>query len=98
MSGIVEGDLVQQSLELLQVGKSGWVHGSISSQGPVLIEGRVDGDIKSMTKVCLSATATVSGRIICPKVEIKPRAIFEGELVMESAQQREQRPTLRRAA
>lgn len=96
--GIVEGDLIQQSLEWLQVGKSGWVYGSISSQGPVLIEGRVDGDVKSHTKVCLSATASVSGRLIAPKVEIRPGAIFEGELVMESESQSAHKPDTKRAA
>ena len=85
--GVVEGELIQQSLETLQVGKTGWVHGSIISQGPVLIEGRVDGEITSATKIQLLPTATVHGKLRAPAVEIQAGALFEGELHMK------QRPT-----
>src|SRR5271166_452243 len=67
--GIVEGDLVQQSLESLQVGKTGWINGTITSQGPVLIEGRVDGQINSSTKIKLMPTASVRGALTAPNVE-----------------------------
>jgi cytoskeletal protein CcmA (bactofilin family) len=80
--GVVEGDLLQQSLEALQVGKGGWVNGSITSQGPVVIEGRVDGSISSTTKIRLLPTATVRGSLDAPQIEILAGAIFEGELHM----------------
>ena len=82
--GVVEGDLVQQSLESLQVGKSGWVNGTINSQGPVLIEGRVDGQVTSSTKIKLLPTASVRGALNAPAVEIRPGAVFEGELKMKA--------------
>lgn len=80
--GIVEGELIQQSLELLQVGKTGWINGSINSEGPVLIEGKVDGDITSTTKISLTSTASVRGKLRAPSIEIRAGAIFEGDLVM----------------
>ncbi len=80
--GIVEGELVQQSLEPLQVGKSGWVQGSIMAQGPILVEGRVDGDLKSSTAVRLTSTATVKGKIVAPSVQIRAGAVLDGEVSM----------------
>jgi len=82
--GVVEGDVNQQSLESLQVGKSGWINGTITSQGPVLVEGRVDGQIQSATKIKLLPTASVRGALTAPAVEIKPGAVFEGELKMKN--------------
>jgi cytoskeletal protein CcmA (bactofilin family) len=87
---VVEGDVTQQSLESLQIGKTGWVNGSIQSQGPVLIEGRVDGQVHSSTKIKLMPTASVHGALTAPAVEIKPGAVFEGELKMKSLKARPQ--------
>jgi len=81
--GTIEGDVTQQTLEALHVGRSGWVHGAISSQGPVLVEGRVDGNITSTTQIQLLPTAIVHGKLHAPSVIIRPGAIFEGELEMQ---------------
>jgi cytoskeletal protein CcmA (bactofilin family) len=83
--GIVDGDVTQRSLEPLQIGKSGWVHGGISSQGPVLVEGRVEGDIESATHIRLMPTAIVRGVLSAPSIEIRPGALIDGELRMEDA-------------
>lgn len=82
--GIVEGDVIQESLEPIQVGKSGWVHGDIIAQGPVLIEGRIEGDIRSATHIRLMPTAVVQGTLSAPSIEIRPGALIDGQLRMES--------------
>ena len=82
--GIIEGEVEQQSLEPLQVGKTGWVNGSITSQGPVLVEGRVDGNIHSTTRIKLLPTAVVRGSLMAPSIEIRAGAAFEGEVEMAS--------------
>jgi len=83
--GIIEGTIFQQSLEVLQVGRCGWVNGSIVSQGPVLVEGRVDGDVTSSTKIRLTPSATVSGKLSAPAIEIRAGAVFNGELDMQKS-------------
>lgn len=80
--GMVEGQIDQQSFEPLHVGKTGWVHGGIASQGPVLVEGRVEGDIRSTTRIRLLPTAVVRGALIAPAVEIRAGAVFEGDVKM----------------
>lgn len=82
--GVVEGDVRQHALEPLQIGKSGWIHGNIRSQGMVVVEGRVDGDIICATRIQLLPTATVRGRLSAPSVQIRAGAIFEGEMQMTS--------------
>ena len=80
--GMVEGDIDQQSLEPLHVGKTGWVNGTIASRGPVLVEGRVEGNIQSSTRIRLLPTAVVRGALIAPAVDIRAGAIFEGDVEM----------------
>ena len=80
--GIIDGDLVQQSNHLLHIGKTGWTHGSVRSQGPVVIEGRVDGEIQAAHKIVILSTATVRGRLTAPKIQIKAGAIVEGDVQM----------------
>ena len=87
--GIIEGDIVQQSLEPLQLGRSSWVHGTISAQGPILIEGRVEGDVKSLSKIVLAATASVTGSLTAPHIEIRAGAMFNGDSQMQKASRRE---------
>ncbi len=81
--GIVEGDVIQESLEPIQVGKSGWIHGDIRARGPVLIEGRIEGDIHSATHIRLMPTAMVQGTLSAPSIEIRPGALIDGQLEME---------------
>ena len=80
--GIVEGELIQQSFEPIQVGKSGWVQGQVMAQGPILIEGRVDGDLKSSTSIRLTSTATVKGKLTAPHIDIRAGAVLDGEISM----------------
>ncbi len=81
--GVVDGDVIQESLEPIQVGKSGWIHGDIIAQGPVLVEGRIEGDIRSATHIRLMPTAMVQGTLSAPSIEILPGALIDGELKME---------------
>lgn len=87
VSGIVEGDLDQESTESLQIGKSGWIRGSIRSRGPVLIEGRVEGSVESKMKIHLGPTATVLGSLHAPSICVDAGALFEGEVEMRVAHQ-----------
>jgi cytoskeletal protein CcmA (bactofilin family) len=80
--GIIEGNVHQTGLESLQVGPTGWIHGSIDSKGPVLVEGRIDGDVTSETSIRLLPTATVSGCIKAPIVRVHPGALLQGEVEM----------------
>ncbi len=96
--GTVEGDVHQHALEPIQVGRTGWIKGSLSAAGPVLVEGRVEGDISSLIKIRLSATACVHGTLNAPQIEVRPGAIFEGEFRMKSEKKAKPQATSKRAA
>jgi cytoskeletal protein CcmA (bactofilin family) len=90
--GVVEGSIAQSSLENVQVGPTGWVYGSIDSKGPVVIEGRVDGNITSDTSIRLMPTATVSGALKAPIVRVLPGALLQGEIQMHASKVRAVNP------
>lgn len=77
--GVVEGIVKQQSSEEVRIGRGGWVRGGVDSVGPVVVEGKIEGDIVSKTKIELSSSAIVTGSLCSPRIFIAPGAIFEGE-------------------
>ena len=83
--GTVEGNVRQESLEPLSIGQFGWVHGDIRSTGPVLVSGRIDGEISSDTQVRVLSTARIEGTIRAPSIEIRPGAIVNGTFDSQSA-------------
>ena len=80
--GLIEGNITQQCTEPLSIGRNGWVHGSISSQGPVLVHGKMEGTIYCVSAIRLLPTATVRGTLVAPRIEIQAGALFNGELKM----------------
>lgn len=80
--GVVEGSIFQQSLEPLQIGRCGWIHGDIQSEGPVIVEGRVEGSIRSDVRIVLTASAAVNGQLSGPRITVQPGALLDGEVKM----------------
>jgi len=84
IDALIEGNITQQTLESVRIGVNGWIHGSISSQGPITVEGRVDGNLFSSTEIKLKPTAKVRGTIIAPSIQILPGAIVEAQIHMQT--------------
>jgi cytoskeletal protein CcmA (bactofilin family) len=80
--GLIEGNVFQHSNETLTIGKTGWIRGEVSSQGPVVIRGRIEGNVFSKSKILVLETATVSGALVCPSIEIRPGARIESDILM----------------
>lgn len=80
--GAVEGDLCQQGFESLEIGKAGWVRGNISSLGPVVIAGQVEGNVQSQTTIQVGAQARIKGTLMAPRIEILPGARVDAEVMM----------------
>lgn len=87
--GVVEGEIHQQSLEVLQIGKTGWVHGNIRSQGPIVVEGRVEGDVSSTTVIRVMSTATIAGALHAPSIEVQAGAYVDGMFHIHKSRQQE---------
>jgi cytoskeletal protein CcmA (bactofilin family) len=82
--GIVEGQLLQESLEALVVGRPGWVCGDIISKGPVTIAGRVCGNITSSSLIRLLPTAIVEAKLVAPVIEVYAGSIVNGQFEMKT--------------
>jgi len=82
--GVIEGSVSHQTSERLHIGRTGWIHGEINSQGPVIIEGKVEGNIRSDSRIVLNATAVVRGALEAPSICVRPGAILDGTLDIAS--------------
>ncbi len=80
--GIVEGHLHNESHETLRISREAWVRGTITSLGPVVIEGKVEGDINSQQRIELSPHANVNGLLNAPNLIIHPGASVDGDFKM----------------
>ena len=67
----------------LVVGETAKVSAQINAS-TVVIEGRVDGDVRATELVALHATATMVGTLHCPSLEIQRGAVFDGHSAMQS--------------
>ncbi len=75
--GSLEGNIEHKSPETLHIGKTAWINGNVVSNGPVIVEGRIEGNITSSTKVRILGTAIIQGDIRAPRVEVRPGAQLE---------------------
>jgi len=66
----------------LVVGESARVTAQIDA-ATVVVEGRVEGDIRATELVDLRGTAHTVGTIHCPSLEIQRGAVFDGRCVMQ---------------
>lgn len=67
----------------LVVGETAKVSAQIDAS-TVVIEGRVDGDVRATELVELRSTATMIGTLHCPSLEIQRGAVFDGRSAMRS--------------
>ena len=65
------------------------MHGTVRSQGALLVAGRVDGNVIAKNRIELLPTAVVRGTLCAPVIKIRPGAIVEGRLSMASAEETE---------
>ena len=81
LSGSVEGTVDLPGNDVT-VEQSGRVEGSIVSK-QALVRGQVVGDIEALDKITISATGTVQGTIVAPRVVVEDGARFKGHIDME---------------
>ena len=67
----------------LVVGESATVAAQIEASA-VVIEGRVEGDVRASERIELTRTGRVAGTLHCSSLEIQRGAVFDGRCVMTS--------------
>lgn len=82
--GVVDGRVLQQSLESLSIGPMSVVHGEIRSRGPVIVGGQVEGTLECDTQVRILSTARIEGTIVAASITIAPGAIVNATIAQYS--------------
>jgi cytoskeletal protein CcmA (bactofilin family) len=81
IDGKLSGEVL--SNDILVIGEGAEVHAEIDV-GTVIVEGRVEGNIRAKTSVELHAPAHVRGNITTPSLFIDKGVVFHGSCNMES--------------
>ena len=76
IEGTVEGTVAHQSHQLM-IGKSGKVKADVHAR-VIIIEGKLEGNMRGDEAVHIRSTARVNGDIISPRISIEDGASFEG--------------------
>jgi cytoskeletal protein CcmA (bactofilin family) len=76
VGGNVEGTLRFSGARVV-VGASGTVHGEIEARD-IVIEGRVDGNLRADERVAISRSGQIKGDASAPRVAIEEGAVFNG--------------------
>lgn len=78
IGGSVDGKLRMESGRVV-VGASGKVQGEIEAR-EVVIEGKVDGNLRAAERLEISSTGTVDGDAAAPRVAVQEGAVFNGSI------------------
>ena len=76
IEGTVEGTIAHQSHQLM-IGKTGQVKADVHAR-IIIIEGKLEGNMRGDEAVHLRSTARVTGDITSPRISIEDGASFEG--------------------
>ncbi|MBY0471293.1 polymer-forming cytoskeletal protein [bacterium] len=81
--GTLVGDVHAVAGSVLVLKETSVVEGNIHAD-TLYVDGYVKGDIRAGTKVVVSGSGRVIGKIQCPSITIDFGAFFEGQCIMES--------------
>ncbi len=83
IGGSVEGTLRMDSARMV-VGASGKVHGDVEAR-EIVIEGKVDGNLRAAERLEIAATGAVRGDAAAPRVALHEGAVFNGSMEVTRA-------------
>jgi cytoskeletal protein CcmA (bactofilin family) len=82
IQGRVEGSIIH-SASHLAIGAHGDVQADIAGRR-VIIQGKLEGDVRATESIVIEASATVRGNLYAPRVTVKDGAKFGGSVDMET--------------
>ena len=96
VQGIIRGEIHAQSGSTLILGETSFVEGKIIAD-TLLIEGFVQAEIHAQTRVVITRTGRVTGKISTPSLKVEFGAYFEGQCEMNrvDAQIKKETPPLK---
>jgi cytoskeletal protein CcmA (bactofilin family) len=91
VDGQVEGSIELQG-NSLTIGPNGQVRANVNAKS-VIVQGKMDGNIRSSQRTELRKTAVVSGDIVTERVAIEEGAFFKGKVDIQKDMQKTGSPT-----
>jgi cytoskeletal protein CcmA (bactofilin family) len=86
--GHVEGKIDLKDYNVI-IGQKGKVQANIHAK-QIVVEGKLDGDLKGEEKVIIRHTGNVLGNVVSPRVTLEDGAMFKGSIEMEPNQANKQ--------
>jgi cytoskeletal protein CcmA (bactofilin family) len=83
IQGKIKGNIIVED-HTVRIGKQAEVNGEIFANR-VILEGKVDGQLRAKEAVNLRQTADVKGTILAPKVGMEEGCQFDGEVKMDAS-------------
>lgn len=86
--GHVEGKINLKDYNVI-IGQKGKVQANIHAK-QIVVEGKLNGDLKGEEKVIIRKTGNVLGNVVSPRVTLEDGAMFKGSIEMEPGQSNKQ--------
>ena len=84
IEGRVEGT-ISLSANILTVGKEGQIKATINARA-IFVEGKVEGDLKSLEQIVVQSSGNVRGNIVAPRVTLEDGCKFKGSIDMDDSE------------
>lgn len=81
IEGSVEGT-ISLADNVLTVGKEGHINATVNAR-VILVEGRVEGDLKGDEQIVVQSSGNVRGNIVAPRVTLEDGCKFKGSIDMD---------------
>ncbi len=84
IEGRVEGT-INLSDNVLTVGKEGQINATVTARA-IFVEGKVEGDLKSVEQIVVQSSGNVRGNIVAPRVTLEDGCKFKGSIDMDDSE------------
>ena len=84
IEGRVEGT-INLSDNVLTIGKEGQINATVTARA-IFVEGKVEGDLKSVEQIVVQSSGNVRGNIVAPRVTLEDGCKFKGSIDMDDSE------------
>ncbi len=84
IEGRIEGT-INLSDNVLTVGKEGQINATVTARA-IFVEGKVEGDLKSVEQIVVRSSGNVRGNIVAPRVTLEDGCKFKGSIDMDDSE------------
>ena len=76
---------INLSDNVLTIGKEGQINATVTARA-IFVEGKVEGDLKSVEQIVVQSSGNVRGNIVAPRVTLEDGCKFKGSIDMDDSE------------